>query len=53
LPATPTILALSTATDWRQLPQYPTSAVLVDGSNDRAAEVRLLHIEIVLAFAAI
>jgi len=40
LPATPTILALRTITDWSQFVQWPTCDVLVDGSNAQALVVR-------------
>jgi hypothetical protein len=41
LPATPTILAFTTITDWRQFVQWPTCDVLVEGSNDHSVDVRV------------
>jgi hypothetical protein len=40
LPATPTILAFRTITDWSQFAQWPTCDVLVDGSNAQGLVVR-------------
>jgi hypothetical protein len=39
LPATPTILAFRTITDWSQFAQWPTCDVLVDGSNAQGLAV--------------
>ena len=41
MPATPTILALRTITDWSQFAQCPTCDVLVEGSNAQGLVVRL------------